>query len=58
MGNNQKLDEILKSKYCGRILSGLYSNKLEGRLAYCINRFHAFDESTAQHQLVPITYIA
>jgi len=45
MGNYQKLDEILKSKYCGRILSGLYSNKLKSRLADCINQFHAFDES-------------
>lgn len=32
MGNNQKLDEILKSKYCRRILSGLYSNKVKSAI--------------------------
>ena len=45
MGNDLKRYKIPESKYCGLILNGNYSDELKSRVADCINRFHAFDQS-------------
>ncbi len=45
MGNDLQRYKIPESKYCGLILNGNYSDELKSRVADCINRFHAFDQS-------------
>ncbi|MDX2497156.1 MAG: hypothetical protein QNL11_04545, partial [Desulfobacterales bacterium] len=45
MGNDLKHYKIPGSKYCGLILNGNYSDELKNRVADCILRFHAFDQS-------------
>jgi len=45
MGNDLKHYKIPESKYCGLILNGNYSDELKNRVADCILRFHAFDQS-------------
>ncbi len=45
MGNDLNHYKIPKSKYCGFILNGNYSDELKTRVADCIHRFHAFDQS-------------
>ncbi len=45
MGNDLKRYKISGSKYYGLILNGNYSDALKSRLADCIHRFHAFDQS-------------
>jgi len=45
MGNDLERYKISGSNYYGLILNGKYSDALKSRVADCIRRFHAFDQS-------------